>query len=344
MAGPLTLKAQARPFRRSRKAGYNQTLVGMVVNPKLRKPVLVTLENDEKHVNIWRGDEGTPYEGQGYFEAGYGEYSKPMEATGLPRVHTPDGVRTRKMGFGTTLYTGLCLTAHKAMEGDVRIDSPVEGDGISSDSGTRSASADAWWHQARKLKLAESVESSVDEENVDIDVDADELDGCVSTDDYKTITYVNTVNVDLSETIEADSYTYDAATAVSLVALNMTFEMPRGVSESSLRSAWKDMVAEEGQSIEDVYEDAIWAFDVRGLSQGVMNILAVALRESGASEDELHMLRFRWENNLDPDTPVRQMQLPFTPNSSEGRQVRAALQNVKELRKELGWNRLSKLP
>ena len=131
--------------------------------------------------------------------------------------------------------------------------------------------------------------------------------------------------------VKADAYGLGAARVAS--ALNVA-----GCNDFFVATA------EEGQSIEDVYEDAIWAFDVRGLSQGVMNILAVALRESGASEDELHMLRFRWENNLDPDTPVRQMQLPFTPNSSEGRQVRAALQNVKELRKELGWNRLSKLP
>jgi len=110
-------------------------IAGFVINPRNGQPVLIEWDGERVDIYRWKPDKGDDVsrEGRGYFERGSDEGA---ELSNYPRVHTPSGVSTKGQGFGTTLYTGLCLVAHGAAEGKWRIPPYEDGDGISSTPGS----------------------------------------------------------------------------------------------------------------------------------------------------------------------------------------------------------------
>lgn len=141
----------------------NTQFLGCVLNPKTNLPCPVYKERT-RTVDVY--DPATnDKQGMGYFDNGNdgAEYSA-SEASGFPRVHTPSGVKTRRAGYGTVLYTGLCLAAKLEDRGYLKIDTRVAGAGISSNE-SRSNDAEAWWSAARNdFDLAYSVEVEGEEQ------------------------------------------------------------------------------------------------------------------------------------------------------------------------------------
>ena len=110
------------------------------------------------------------YMGQGYFdsETNYRteSYAFSTMATGFPRAHTPSGVKVEGGGFGTVLYSALCLASHIDWIGEVITPDLAENgiyDGISSMPRVsppykRSEEAEAWWSAAKmRFNLAYEV-------------------------------------------------------------------------------------------------------------------------------------------------------------------------------------------
>ena len=150
----------------------NTQFLGCVLNPKTNLPCPVYKEK-KRTVEVY--DPALDYkEGSGYFDHGeHGDRYTASEGSGFPRVHTPDGVKTRKAGYGTVLYTGLCLAAKLEDEGHLTIDTQVTGAGISSNE-NRSNSAEAWWSAAKDtFDLAYSVEVEGEEEEQEEDFEAE---------------------------------------------------------------------------------------------------------------------------------------------------------------------------
>ncbi len=163
--------------------------LGVVVNPKTHEPVYVVKRNGTwRTVDIFLATEGS-YEsiGNGYLNDD-SEWAKPTRITGLPRSHTPSGVRIKGGGFGTCLYTGLVLLASSGAEQlyDLGLTRTYgKGLGICSADDGRSASASAWWDSAydRDLTSREEGESDTDEEPDNIEEeDVDLIDMLASRD------------------------------------------------------------------------------------------------------------------------------------------------------------------
>jgi hypothetical protein len=95
--------------------------------------------------------------------------------------------------------------------------------------------------------------------------------------------------------------------------------------------------------IGEVEAEALLAIDVRGLSLDAMNLIGVLAEHGGASENDLHMLRYRWEFGLDPEAEVRQLRLPLSSNRRrlQANAARDALARAMELRDRTGWSSLS---
>lgn len=125
----------------------NTQFLGCVLNPKTNLPCPVYKEK-QRTVEVydpWLDDK----EGSGYFDNGdHGADYSASEKSGFPRVHTPTGVKTRKAGYGTVLYTGLCLAAKLEHNGLLKLATNVAGAGISSNE-NRSNAAEAWWRAAK---------------------------------------------------------------------------------------------------------------------------------------------------------------------------------------------------
>ena len=140
---------------RATVTGFNDGDFGILINPKTGRPVLLKqrfgyLVRLAELDGSWAGD--------GYFEterdkiaSDGGNYSFSTMATGYPRVHTPSGVQVRGGGYGTVLYSGLCLASHLDWAGVCSFRLEREGiyDGISSMPRHRSPSAEAWWSSAK---------------------------------------------------------------------------------------------------------------------------------------------------------------------------------------------------
>lgn len=99
------------------------------------------------------------YLGKGYFDEHYREeYYSSEEATGFPRVHTAgdyeynmrrNGVSEKQAGYGTALYTSLCLAAKLQYEDRLPLSLVTPGAGISSNQ-ARSEQAERWWTRAKR--------------------------------------------------------------------------------------------------------------------------------------------------------------------------------------------------
>ena len=312
------------------------TVLGLVINPKLATPVLAVYTGSGVEIRVL-DEEDWPVIGSGY----YGDSDdKASSASGFPRSHTPDGVRIKKLGYGTCLYTALCLGAHQNAEDRLKLFRyGPDGDGISSESESRSAEADDWWEQAKRLRLANQMHSEEREENIDATSDlADSLYG--SEVEGGTVASVNNIDVDIEKSVYVDVYPYDNADGKHLIGADLTLEVD--FDKTPVDSLWQ--IIRDADIEIAVEPDRLLALDVRTLTLEAMNLIGILAETAGASEDELHDLRFRWEEKLDPKTPVRQMRLPFKKNSAEARRANAAVERATALRAELGWDELSGLP
>lgn len=327
--------------------------VGLVVNPKLKKPVFVAWNQDDGEIEIWDLGRGGQRIGLGSYETDDPNYLAAAEVTGLPRVHTPSGVTPKGKGYGTTLYTGLCLGAHLHSEQELDLSVDQDGDGVSSDSETRSASADIWWRRAKELGLADQVEEERTQEDVEFDsgdLDCEHSDGSV---------YISWARGDLTTEVVADAYYYQNADNADLIIASFSVELSKDVfmdvtkdekqrwhrylRSSGLRHVWKSIMEDESL-VHEIEIDPLLALDMRGVDPQAVNLLSTLAAQGGAKDDDIDALRMRAELNLDPSTPIKQMRLAFTANAPEAHAIKMALGEVKERREDLDWDRLSGLP
>lgn len=236
------------------------TVLGLVANPKTKEPALVV--TDGEYVSIRSLSEGEILKrlGRGYYET---HSNDPANATSLPRVHTPDGVLVKGAGWGTSLYTALCLGAYQVKASGVDIEMYERGEGICSWTDDRSPAADGWWQAARKKGLTEIEEQTETEreENVELEPSATELNRCLTVDEGD-IVYVNRVDVDIEKTIEKefDYYKYTNAWNHDLVICELSIK----VTANDLAFVWKTLMHDPSE-IQDVNKDALLALDVRRL-------------------------------------------------------------------------------
>lgn len=321
--------------------------LGLVMNPKLAQPLLV--EADGRSINILRmdaGDDEWLVEGEGHLDPD----DEAATITGFPE----GWMARRGEGYGTALYTALCLAAHQNHEAREGATVPryqliptlgrygAEGDGISSMEGNRSSDADIWWQAATERKLA----YHIDEEQTEQDVDAtrslrNHIDG--ESVDEGTVGHVNNINVDVSREVHADIYEWERARAKNLILADFTIDL----GDAHPATLWRKLQADQampGGGLVDIEIPWIMALDVRGLTLESINLLGILAQVAGASEDDLDHLRLRWELQLDPTTPITQMRLPFKANSSEARAAHDAVEQARELRQASGWASLAGLP
>lgn len=335
-------------------------VAGIIINPRLRTPVLVGWDGHEVHIHRWETEDlergkttdEVEKEGEGYFGS-----DRASDLTGLPRVHTPSGVYSKGMGFGTCLYTGLCLVAHGASEGRYTLPVYADGDGICSMEDDRSASASGWWDRAVDLGLASHDAFTDERENVDIDLDTDDLE-CVDEDTLRSaldagdegdvsITHVNQINVDADVTVSLETYLYETAYESSLILCY--FDDPIDVRFGGARQTkklWESIQEDSGYAIGEFDEDVFLAMDVRGLGKQAINLLAVIARTQQVDEYVIEAMRIRNEYGLDPDAKLgaRQQLLTFTPNGRDRDAAKEALDLTVAARRRVGWNRLKALP
>jgi hypothetical protein len=142
--------------------------LGIVLNPKTLEPCFPFKAAGKKRtVGFYAGKDMQDPMGAGYFdEPSNDDYDTSM--SGFPRGHTPDGVRVTKAGYGTVLYTSLCLGATMTSRGLVELETDPEAEGISSNE-HRSRSADLWWSHAleRGLSYQTDIEGEVEHETVE---------------------------------------------------------------------------------------------------------------------------------------------------------------------------------
>lgn len=151
------------------KAKADEVFLGCVLNPKTNAPCSV-YKYKSRSVKVFNTEDVE--EGNGYYDRGdHGSEYTASEESGFPRVHTPSGVKTRKAGYGTVLYTGLCLGAKLEEAGFLELATQIAGAGISSNE-NRSSAADAWWTAARDdfdLVYEVDVDGVEEEEEVEYD-------------------------------------------------------------------------------------------------------------------------------------------------------------------------------
>lgn len=316
------------------------TVIGVVVNPKTKQPLLACTDGD--YVSIRSLEDVGLFDklGVGYHSE---NHERATDVTGYPRVHTPDGVKTKGGGYGTALYTALCVGAWQVYEGRARIGMRGDKPGISSAEDDRSRAASRWWEAAVSSGLAERETEEGDdetEEHVSLDVDAEDLERIASgLDEGAHITYVNDVNVDVTKPGEDqifDFYTFDSAQGHNLVLFGCSVEIPSMPIADQLRFLSTREI-ESGDAIYECDQAALLALDVRGLAPGFIDLLALAYRGAELGDRAIDDLRYRFEHQLDPEATSPQERL--FKNSGEG-----GLAEVMRARAHVPWDSLADLP
>lgn len=188
------------------------------------------------------------------------------------------------------------------------------------------------------LELARQEEVENTEEGVEA---TDELSDYIEGKEVGDgrVAYVNRISVDTVTEKTFEIYEWSSAQDHHLDIADFTLEF-----EGPIEATWRRL-RDGADDVEITVEpDWVFACDVRGLSIDGMNLLGLLAQIAGAKEDDLSAFRLRWELGLDPEVPVHQLALPFTPNSSDGRRVRQELARVAELRRSAGWAQLAALP
>jgi hypothetical protein len=317
-----------------------RTVLGIVINPKLKVPTLAITDGE------YVGVRGLTQE-ELFRKIGTGYLSKSREAaatyTELPRSHTPDGVSPVNQGYGTALYSALCLGAHQRYHDLVSIKMKMQGDGICSDTNDRSYEADAWWRAANQRGLTRQASEEVEEkeENVNITkaVDNDALTRIASLDDAdQRIVYINDIDVDLEKTTENtyDVYEHSSLLEHALCAASFVVDVDKSLPiDEQLSGVWH-IVLEDPEVIEYAYPEPLLALDVRDLHPDAINLLSLLYIKAGLKDPAIDAMRERWESNLDPDQVTRQQSL-FRANA-------AGVADVVHARSIVGWSNLEELP
>jgi hypothetical protein len=195
--------------------------VGMVVNPKTMRPYMIFNTTYEGYKIVVPTTDPGDVEalGAGYLENDESStYALPYHVTGLPRIHTPDGVPAdeRGMGLGTVLYTAGSLFAayaslHIRMD---MVDNDPEDMGVSSGPGA-SYSAQRWWAKAASVGLAYEHDSSeyLSEHQTDVE-DQVSISWSVSIDPGLVVENRDIMQQVYDEPYESDSFgmeVFDAA-------------------------------------------------------------------------------------------------------------------------------------
>jgi hypothetical protein len=93
-----------------------------------------------------------------------------------------------------------------------------------------------------------------------------------------------------------------------------------------------------------VNADALLALDMRDMEPQAVNLLSAVARIDGVDDEDIDNMRARAIQNIDPDTPLRQLHFAFKKNPSDEMAMREVLEETEELRESLDWKRLSALP
>ena len=328
-------------------------ILGLVVNPRTREPLLVTTDGENVGIrSLKEGGVGVRH-GSGYYDtSGHGKSKEAENLTGFPRSHTPSGVTPLGQGYGTSLYTALCLGAYLVDNSHANIKMDVDGEGITSESEGRSHQADRWWDAAYRRGLTDREEEETEEEDrLDISVDADDLANCVDLEEGQTLTYVHGLDAEVTTTttFAVDIYRYfvkgsgGRAWTSDLVLAEFYMndlaedlipsDIPRG---SELR--WlRDLAEDDSDFWGDTNPEALLALDVRGLDREAMHLLSLCYAHADLKDSDISALWQRWKQNLDPSHEGQQYL--FAPNSRGG-----ALSSVAEARSEVAWDNLASLP
>lgn len=325
-----------------------KTVLGIAVNPRDKRPVLVVTDGENVGIRSLVEASLLMRHGTGYYDtSGHGESERAEAITGLPRAHTPDGVIPRGAGYGTALYTALSLGAYQASNGDAEIQMNTEGEGICSETEGRSHEADKWWKAAHDKGLTdvEKDEEEEKEEYVKLDVDPDDL-SCVPLDEGQRIVYVNELNVDIESESEfvADVYSYTSAWNHDLVCIEFQevisepFSVPEELRAGTELKWIVEYVMDQPRRLKDTNQTALLGLDVRGLDVQAVNLISLAYMDAGLDDRAVDALFYRWKHDLDPGAEVRQLGL-FSPNARE-----AGLADVVEARKQANWAALASLP
>lgn len=316
-----------------------RTVIGLIINPKLKVPVLAVTDGEYVGIRGLMADALFSKIGTGYPSDRREDAST---FTDLPRVHTPDGVRPRNAGYGTSLYSALCLGAHLTYENYVEIGMKVHGDGVCSDTRDRSEEADAWWRAALERGLTSETTEEVEErkDNVDITsgVDVDALTRIAELEDAdQRIVHINDVDVDLETVTERsyDVYEHESMISHSLVLASFVVETVAMPVAEQLPYVWHE-VLDNPALIEAAYPDALLATDVRGLDEQAINLLSLMYIKANLNDHAISAMRERWERNLDPDHVSGQASL-FRANA-------AGMADVVHARQVVGWEALEALP
>lgn len=308
--------------------------IGFVVNPKLARPVGVKLDRDKViDIIVDPAAPGASVMGSGSYDDGdYGEqYAWPAELSGYPRVHTPEGVKEKKKGYGTALYAALCLGAHLNHDRDVDLDALGDDDDGICSADPRSPSAQAWWNAAKQYDLAEAVWFG--QENVDLDVGVDDL-ACVDLG-AKRVSYVNYLNVDVETSIDVMTF-YDLASS-GLAVASIVYDDP--IDELAV-----DLQAGRAAP-EEVWVEAAEAIDVREMPEQTLELIARML-EAADESHVANVLRLRHLLRLDPTMGAKAAERILVPNAGRAgaRAVFESLERAEALREAFGWRTLGRLP
>jgi hypothetical protein len=246
--------------------------LGLVVNPKLRLPVMVVRWSRKKPVlddsiHIYR----PIYHEQHWLRSGDGyldEDDDVAQETDCPRSHV-GRVYPRGEGYGTALYTALVLHSYRVGEGC-----------ISSEESGRSQEASQWWASAQRSGLTERFDDS-------------SYSTGASLYDWSDATRHGLIIA-----------TFERPRTVALIDGDQWAQLPLGhilVGESILPAVDGTPVLTSARSS----RKAIAALDVRGLSEDTISLLVLCMRAGmrPLSEDQ-EALVTRWQSGTDPDAPL----------------------------------------
>jgi len=210
MASRYAERIRRRQTEARQPAPQPRDMLGVVVNPKTFAPCFactIGVTSDRSRSSMVANfveiydDFDTASQGREYRSswAGRGLISRDLSFSGFPIVHTGgdsgEGVREKHQGYGTALYTALCLGATLAARGKISIQnleihrwgSREFGEGIASARSGRTADAAAWWHKAIAHGMAYSEEAMFDA--FPFDGGADRFCVVVGASDWFSTTY-----------------------------------------------------------------------------------------------------------------------------------------------------------
>lgn len=311
-------------------------IFALLANPKDGVPYYAARQGDQRVAIYTLDDEPA---GSGYFNYDLHDKYGFSSSSGFPRVHTPHGVSGSGKGLGTVLYSSLCAAAFLQSQGrDLRLRMDVNGPGISSQKGTRSDSAEAWWTRAKTtygLAHEENVWSD-DEVEEDVNLKTDEAayllkaHGKPGVVIHRSFMHVEGVR---TRTGTVDVYPFKSAEEYHLVVGFVELE--------SDAAAWREVGCEpmfyiDVPAIVALNYGSLWNPKRRFTDAQRDDIFAALLdcaKQANASKDELRSMAVRYLAHADVEDG-RSRRNP----SGNATELREAMGQVKKLRTKLGWD------